>query len=447
MLKQKKRVSYPALIALGFFIMIVAGTLLLMLPAASKSGEPAPFLNAMFTATSASCVTGLVVYDTFTRWSGFGQAVLLALIQTGGLGFMTIITMFSLFLRRRIGLTERTLMRESINTMYIGGIVRLTKRILTGTVLFEGAGALLLSLRFVPLLGFRQGLWYSVFHAVSAFCNAGFDLFGRFGEYGSLSLFAEDGLVNGTIMALILIGGIGFFVWEDLCENKLHFRRYSLHTKLVLVTSAALVVVPAAVFYFVERDGTLAALSPSGRVWASLFCAVTPRTAGFNTVDTAALSPAGSLLTVMLMFVGGCPGSTAGGVKTTTIAVILVSVLALLRNETVDNVFGRRLEENAFKHACAVFGINLSLALGAALLIEAAQPALAPGDVMFECFSAIGTVGMSTGVTRALGSFSRAVIALLMYLGRVGSLSFALIFTGHGEAPVARYPVERVNIG
>ncbi len=447
MLKKKKHLSYPMLIALGFFIMIIIGALLLMLPISNKSGESVPFVDALFTATSASCVTGLVVYDTFTQWTVFGQLVIIALIQTGGLGFMTIITMFSLFLRRRIGLAERSLMRESINTMYIGGIIRLTKRILIGTLFFETVGAILLSIRFVPLLGWGEGIWCGVFHSISAFCNAGFDLFGRFGEYISLTGFVEDGLVNATIISLIVIGGIGFFVWDDLLEHKFHFKAYRLHTKIVLVTTAILLVVPTILFFFFERTNLLADLSPAGKFWASLFSAVTPRTAGFNTIDTAALSPASGLLTIMLMFIGGSPGSTAGGIKTATIAVIVISLVAQIRNETVNNVFGRRLEDGAFKRACAVFGVNFSLVLTAILAICAAQPNLPLFDITFECFSAIGTVGMSTGVTRALCNFSRLIVTFLMYAGRVGSLSFALIFTEHREVPAVRMPVERINIG
>ncbi len=446
-MQKKKHLSYPMLIALGFLILIIVGSLLLSLPIASNDGERVSFIDAVFTATSASCVTGLVVFDTYTQWSLFGLIVILVLIQIGGLGFMTIITMFSLFLRRKIGLTERTLMRESINTMYVGGIVRLTKRILIGTLIFEGAGFVLLSFRFVPQFGWGDGLFSALFHSVSAFCNAGFDILGRFSQYGSLVPYYDDPLVILTISALIVVGGIGFYVWDDLCDHRFNFKRYRLHTKVVLTTTVILLVVPAVMFLLFESGHLFKDMSAGGKALAALFSSVTPRTAGFNSVDTAALTPASKLLTEILMFIGGSPGSTAGGVKTTTLAIIIVSVISSVRNTSDEVMFGRRLDEGAFKRASAVVVVNAVLIFAACLVIGAAQPELALTDIVFEAFSAIGTVGMSTGVTRALGGVARVTVALLMYCGRVGSLSFALIFTESRWMPSVRQPVERVNIG
>ena len=442
-----KHLSYPALIALGFLILILTGALLLTLPFASKDGESAGFVSALFTATSASCVTGLVVVDTFTHWTLFGQIVILTMIQIGGLGFMTVLMMFSMFLRRKIGLAERSLMQESINTMYIGGIVRLTKRILKGTLLFEGVGAAILAARFIPELGFWSGLYCGIFHSVSAFCNAGFDVMGRFGPFGSLTRYVGDPAVNLTIMTLIVVGGIGFFVWDDICVHKLDFRRYALHTKIVLITTALLLVVPSVFFFFTEKDYAYDGLTAGQRVLASMFSAVTPRTAGFNTTDTAALSPAGKLLTIVLMFIGGSPGSTAGGIKTTTLAVLLVCVIAGAKNQSIVNIFGRRLEDYAFRRAAAVAAVNLTLAVTACIVICLSQPALLMEDVLFEVFSAIGTVGMTIGITPDLSTLSRLVITLLMYCGRVGSLSFALVFTENRKRPTIVFPVGRVNIG
>lgn len=446
-MQKKKHLSYPLLIALGFLTLILIGSLLLSLPIASNDGGRVSFIDAVFTATSASCVTGLVVFDTYTQWSLFGLIVILVLIQIGGLGFMTIITMFSLFLRRKIGLTERTLMRESINTMYVGGIVRLTKRILIGTLIFEGAGFLLLSFRFVPQFGWGDGLFSALFHSVSAFCNAGFDILGRFSQYGSLVPYYDDPLVILTISALIIIGGIGFYVWDDLCDNRFNFKRYRLHTKVVLTTTVILLVVPAVLFLLFENGHLFKDMDATGKALAALFSSVTPRTAGFNSVDTAALTPASKLLTEILMFIGGSPGSTAGGVKTTTLAIILVSVISSVRNTSDEVMFGRRLDEGAFKRASAVVVVNAALIFAACLVIGAFQPELSLTDIVFEAFSAIGTVGMSTGVTRALGGVARITVALLMYCGRVGSLSFALIFTESRWMPSVRQPVERVNIG
>ena len=435
------------MIALGYFFVIALGTLLLSLPIASRNNMSAGFINALFTATSAACVTGLVVFDSYTQWTIFGQLVLLLLIQIGGLGFMTIITMFSFLLKRRIGLRERGLLRDSVNTMYIGGIVRLIKKILLGTLLFEGIGAILLSMRFIPRMGLIVGIYNGVFHSVSAFCNAGFDLMGRYGKYSSLISFSDDTIVSITIILLIIVGGIGFFVWDDLTKNKHHFKRYQLHTKIVLSTTAILIVSGAISFYIFERANLFSEMGIGEKIIASVFGAVTPRTAGFNIVDTAALTPGSKLLTMILMFIGGSPGSTAGGIKTTTLAVILISLWSSLRFKKNDNVFGRRLEENVLKRASAVMTVNLILTLSATFLIIATNASLPLSDVLFEVLSAIGTVGLSTGITGTLNTFAQLTIVLLMYCGRVGSLSFALLFTEHRIPSSVQNPREKINIG
>jgi len=446
-LKRPKSFTYPQMIALGYFSLIVVGTILLSLPIASRNNISAGFVNALFTATSATCVTGLVVFDTFIQWSFFGQMVILLLIQIGGLGFMTIVTMFSFLLKRKIGLKERELLRESVNTMYIGGIVRLTKKILIGTFLLESVGALVLSMRFIPEMGLAAGVYNGIFHSVSAFCNAGFDLMGRFGENSSLTRFSGDAVVNLTVVVLVITGGIGFFVWDDLTKNKYYFKKYQLHTKIVLSMTAFLIVFGAVSFYIVEVNNLLSEMTMGERVIASVFSAVTPRTAGFNTVNTAALSPAGRLLTMILMFIGGSPGSTAGGIKTTTFAVILISLWSSLKNTKCDNIFGRRLEDNALKRASAVITIYLLLTISAALLVSAANISLLLEDVLFEAFSAIGTVGLSTGITGSLNAFGRIAITLLMYCGRVGSLSFALLFTEQRISSFVQNATEKINIG
>ncbi|AUS96966.1 Trk family potassium uptake protein [Clostridium thermosuccinogenes] len=439
--------SYPQMIALGYFLVIMVGTLLLMLPVANYNNMSPGFINALFTATSATCVTGLVIFDTYTQWTIFGELVILTLIQIGGLGFMTIITLFSFFLKRKIGLKERGLLKESVSTMYIGGVVRLTRKILLGTLLFEGAGAILLSIRFVPKMGWAEGIYNGIFHSVSAFCNAGFDIMGKYGEYSSLTTFSGDAVVNLTIMALIIIGGIGFLVWDDLSKSKFHFRRYQLHTKIVLSTTVILIAVGALCFYVSEKDNLLSEMPMSEKILASLFASVTPRTAGFNTVDMAKISPAAKLLTMVLMFIGGSPGSTAGGIKTTTLAVVMISLWSSLRNMKSENVFGRRLEENALKKASAVITVNLVLVLSAAFLISATNVNFYLSDVLFEVLSAIGTVGLTIGITSKLNSFAHIILALLMYSGRVGSLSFALVFTEHKIPSTIQNPTEKINIG
>lgn len=306
----RRHVSQTQFIAYGFFCIIITGTLLLMLPFASRDGQSEPFLNCLFTATSASCVTGLVVADTWSQWSLFGQLVILTMIQIGGLGFITVGVFISIVLRRKIGLKERGLMMESVNTLQIGGVVRLAKKIIIGTCIFEGTGAVLLAIRFIPQFGFLRGLFYGIFHSISAFCNAGFDLMGGQTPYSSFVAYYDDWLVNLVIMSLIIIGGIGFIVWDDLSRNKLHFRKYMLQTKIVLVTTAILVFGGGLLFYLLERNHLLVGMNTSGKILTSLFSSVTARTAGFNTTDTAALTDGSKLLTIILMFIGGSPGST-----------------------------------------------------------------------------------------------------------------------------------------
>ena len=443
----KRKFSQTRIIALGYILIIIVGTLLLMLPAASQSGKSAGFVPAMFTAVSASCVTGLVVLDTATSWTVFGQAIIITLIQIGGLGFMTIATMFSMLLKRRMGLREREIMVESINTQHIGGIMLLTRKIIAGTVLFETCGALLLATRFIPRFGPVKGIWYSVFHSVSAFCNAGFDLMGITEPYASLTGFSDDFVVNFTLCALIIIGGIGFLVWDDIGKKKLRFKYDQLHTKLVLTVTAILLVVPSILFFVFERDFTNAGLGLGHSVLNSIFDSVTARTAGFNTTDTAALSPASKILTIFLMFIGGSPGSTAGGIKTTTLAVIAVSTFNGITRRQSKGVFGRRLEKDAIHKASSVAFTNMSLAIFGIIAICAFQPTLDIGDIIFECVSAIGTVGMSTGITRSLTLAPRLIIAFLMFCGRVGSVSFALALMEKRAAPPIKNPREKITIG
>lgn len=442
----KKQISQTQFIAYGFFAIIMMGSLFLMLPIASRDGQSEPFLNCLFTATSASCVTGLVVADTWTQWSLFGQIVILILIQLGGLGFISVGICLSIILRRKIGLKARGLMQESVNTLQIGGVVKLAKKIMVGTVVFEGAGAVILACRFIPQFGLAKGIWYGIFHSVSAFCNAGFDLLGHTGEYNSLCGYTGDWLVIGTISFLIITGGIGFIVWDDLSKKKFHFRHYMLHTKIVLVTTGLLLGISTLLFYVMERNNILVGMDGSETFLACFFSAVTPRTAGFNSVDTAALTDGSKFLSAILMFIGGSPGSTAGGIKTSTLAVLLLYVVSNIRQTYGVEIFGRRLEDGSIRQSACILTINLSLMLCATIAIMAAQN-LPMSDVFFETCSAIGTSGMSTGVTRSLNSFSRIIIILLMYCGRIGSLSFALAFTRSCRKPHVQLPPEQITIG
>lgn len=444
--KLTKRLSGMQLIAVGFFIIILIGALLLMLPVSSRSGEYTPFMTALFTATSASCVTGLVVVDTFSHWSLFGQLVILTMIQIGGLGFITIGVTVSMILRKKIGLAQRGLIRESLNIIELSGMVRLTKRIVIGTLFFELTGALILALCFIPKMGLLQGIYYGIFHSISAFCNAGFDLMGRYEAFSSLTGWYDHPIVLITIMLLIIIGGIGFVVWNDLYEHRLHFRKYSLHTKIVLTADLFLLFAGALLFYLIEHDDLFAGMTMTGKILSSFFCAVTPRTAGFNTVNVSGLTDASKLLTVILMFIGGAPGSTAGGIKVTTIVVLLVYLKANLTRTVGYNIFGRRLEDDALRKSAAVFCTNLFLATTAALILCALQN-FNGLDTLLEVISAISTVGMTAGLTTQLNIISRMVVILLMYLGRVGSLSFAMSFTDKKKIAHVMQPAEKINIG
>lgn len=432
-------------VAFGFALIILIGTMLLSLPIATRTGK-VNFLDAFFTATSATCVTGLIIADTFQHWTLFGQLVIIGLIQLGGLGFMTVGVYISVLLKKKIGLQERESIHQSVNTLELAGVVRLVKRIVQGTFIIEGIGAVFLAVRFIPQFGIVRGSYYAVFHAISAFCNAGFDLMGIQGAYSSLTNFEGDIVINLTIMSLILIGGIGFIVWNDISEHKWHFKKYLLHTKIVLTSTVLLTVLATILFLILENDNVFSAMTWKEKLLGAAFCCVTPRTAGFNTIDTAQLTDAGKLLTMVLMFIGGSPGSTAGGAKTTTMVVLFFYAIAMIRNHEDINLFGRRLAPDVVKKANAVVMINMTLALTVGMLLMAMQP-IPFTDVMIEVFSAINTVGMSTGVTRQWNAAGRILLILLMYCGRLGSLSFALVFAQKSTTDCVRQPQEKIIVG
>ena len=433
-------------IAFGFAMIILAGTLLLSLPIANRSGHGDP-LSALFTATSATCVTGLVVADTYQNWTIFGQLVILCMIQVGGLGFMTIGAYISVLLKKRIGLKERERLQESVNTLEIAGVVRLVKKIVQGALCIEGLGAVLLAFRFVPRFGAARGIYFAVFHAISAFCNGGFDLMGVDEAYSSLVAFEGDIVVNLVVVTLFLVGGIGFIVWDDVARHKWHFRKYLLHSKIVLTTTLVLTAAGTVLFLVTEDQAAFAGMGPLERFLGALFSSVTPRTAGFNSVDTAALSNSGKMLTMLMMFIGGSPGSTAGGVKTTSMIVLLFYAVAMVLNREDINLFGRRLTDEVVKKANAVVVINATLTIIATIVIMALQPLLNFEDVLFEVLSAIGTVGMTVGITRDLNIISQVIIIVLMYCGRLGSLSFALVFAQKSASASVRQPQEKIIVG
>ena len=444
--KIERKLTYTQIIVLSFAALILIGTFLLALPISSRDGNWTEPLGALFTATSSTCVTGLVVFDTYTHWSSFGQAVILILIQIGGLGFMTVVSMVSIFLKRRIGLRERRLLMQSAGTMRLAGIVEIVRRVLFGTFMFEGAGALILATRFCPEMGLWKGIWNAVFHSISAFCNAGFDLMGSRAPFSSLTYYRDDITVNITVMLLIIIGGIGFFVWDDIREKRFNFKKYEIHTKVVLITSAALILLPAVLFFIFEFNGNLADLT-FGKKWlASLFMSVTTRTAGMNTISIADLSESGKILTSVLMLIGGSPGSTAGGIKTTTVAVLLLGMIATARGNRSICIFKRRLDDSLWRQASSIFAIYIIVVISALLLLGAAEP-LPLQDILLEVTSAAGTVGLSTGITPTLSAISKITLILLMFGGRVGCLSLVLVFAEKRQNVPLDMPVDKIMIG
>ena len=442
MIRRRVHLNAVQTLTIGFACLILAGAVLLMLPISSRSGQPIPFLDALFTSASASCVTGLVLYDTWTQFTFFGQAVLLVLIQVGGLGFMTLSILVAILLHRRVGLHQRSVLMDTVGALQVGGVVRLTRRALLVTAAWEGTGAVLLAVWFCPRYGLGRGLWMAVFHAVSAFCNAGFDLLGT---GASLTTEAGEPLLNLVIMALIVAGGLGFLVWDDVLVNRFYFRRYRLHSKLVLTGTAALLVVGTVLFYIVEGDHAFAGVPTGQRLLMAAFQSVTCRTAGFNTADLMALSQAGILISMALMFIGAGSGSTGGGIKVNTFAVLLLGIRArALRKDDV-NVFHRRLEADTIQQAFSSVSIfALTCLLGCLVLcLEGVRV----DDALFEAVSAIGTVGLTHGVTPTLKAASKVTITLLMFAGRVGSLSVAMAMTRDRPHPKVRNVPEKILIG
>ncbi len=421
------------------------GALLLMLPFTSRSGQGLGFLDALFTATSATCVTGLVVVDTWTHFNLLGQFIIILLIQVGGLGYMTLVLTTALLAGKKLGLRQRSVMMESISALRLVDVAGLARYVLFGTLVIEGCGALLLAFRFVPELGFGRGLWYAVFHSISAFCNAGFDLMGFRAPFSSLTHYTNDPLVNLTVCALILLGGLGFIVWRDLLKNRFRFRKYLLHTKIMLVGSALLVFGGAVLFWLSEKDGVLSGMTAGQQLLASLFQSVTARTAGFNTVDLAALSGSGSLLMILLMFIGAGPGSTGGGAKLTTVAVCLLSLFSFARGKREVSLFNRRLDESQVRRAAAGVTLYLSLAMVGCYLLMVIQP-FPLVDSLFEVFSALSTVGLTTGVTQQICSFNKILLVAMMYAGRIGSLTMIMAVVERLPARI-KDPIEHIVIG
>ena len=439
---KKKHLTSFQLIILGFAGVILLGTFLLMLPFSSVNKVPTSFHEALFTATSAVCVTGLVVKDTGSYWSPIGQAIILVLIQTGGLGVVTVAASVSLFSGKKISLMQRSTMKDAISAPKVGGIVRLTRFILKGTMLIEAAGAVLLLPVFLSDYGLK-GIWMSVFHSVSAFCNAGFDILGTAdNSFPSLIGYSGNVLINVVIMLLIITGGIGFLTWDDIYMNKMNFKRYRLQSKMILMTTVCLILLPSVFFFVCDLQN----LSAGRRLLAATFQSVTTRTAGFNTINISEMSEASKAVMILLMLIGGSPGSTAGGMKTTTFMVLILNAIATFRSQENAGAFGRRLEYHVIKNAATIAMLYFVLFFcgGLAISVYEGFPLL---DCLYEAASAVGTVGLTLGITPKLHIFSQVVLIILMYLGRVGGLTLIYaVFSGRNKGN-AKLPLEKITVG
>lgn len=439
---RKKRLSSFKLIALGFAGVIVLGALILMLPFSSNTGSVTPFHEALFTSTSAVCVTGLVVQDTGSYWSAFGQAVILLLIQIGGLGVVTVAATFAMLSGRKISLMQRSTMQDAISAPKVGGIVRLTRFIVRGTFLIELIGMVAMLPVFCRDHGFK-GIWMAAFHSVSAFCNAGFDILGTTeNKYPSLTGYVGEPTINIVIMILIIVGGIGFLTWDDICTNRWHFKKYRMQSKVILVTSVILIIVPAIFFFLFDFTG----LPPGEKILASLFQSVTPRTAGFNTADLTAMTESSKAIMILLMLVGGSPGSTAGVIKTTTLAVLILNAFSVCRKKNDTEVYGRRLECSAVKSASTIAVIYFLLFFIGGIIISTAE-GMPLSACLYETASAVGTVGLTLGVTPQLSVFSQFILIVLMYLGRVGGLTLIYAAISNKNQSGAKLPLEKITVG
>lgn len=439
---RKRKLSSFQLILLGFAGVILLGALILTLPISSKSHEWTSFTDALFTSTSAVCVTGLIVFDTATHWTIFGQIMILLLIQIGGMGVVTVAVSLAVVSGKKIGLFSRETMKNAISAPNVSGIVRMTGFIIKGIFLIEMIGALVMMPVFCADYG-AEGIWMAVFHSVSAFCNAGFDIMGtKSGEFTSLTHYSAQPLINITIMLLIVIGGIGFLVWEDICKHKWRLKNYRTQSKVVLIVTAALIVLPAIYFFFFEFGD----LPVGERISASLFQSVTPRTAGFNTVNLAAISDTGLYLMIILMLIGGSPGSTAGGMKTTTIAVLFSSAFSVFRKKDNAELMKRRIDDETVKTASAVFLMYTTLFLGGGMAISTIEN-LPIMSCLYETASAVGTVGLTLGITPTLGIASKWILILSMFFGRVGGLTLIYAAFGANKKQVAKLPADTIAVG
>ena len=436
------RLSGSQTILLGFVILILAGAFLLMLPISSRSGEWTNIIDALFTSASASCVTGLVVYDTWSHWNWFGQLIILSLIQIGGMGVVTMTTILSKIVGRRLGLQARATMQEAVSAPNLSEVLKYTRFICIGTVIFELAGAILMSPVFIAEYGPLKGIWLSLFSSISAFCNAGFDLNGGYGPFSSMVPYMDNPLIVIVLVILILTGGLGFLTWMDIKKHGLKFYKYSTQSKLIIVMEIVLVLIPMVYLWFGEYSD----LPYNQRFLASLFQAVTPRTAGFNTTDYNAFSDTGIIMTIILMLIGGAPGSTAGGMKITTIAILFFTMTTVFKREKSPAIFRRRITTEAVYGAVAVFMLDVMMAVFSAMIISRIEN-VRYLKALFETASAVATVGLSMGITSHLTTASKIILMLIMYIGRVGGLTLVFAAITRKSTVNKQYPADNIAVG
>ncbi len=440
--KLRKKINLTSIILLGFFAVIIAGTLLLKLPIASRNGQSVPFLTALFTATSAACVTGLVVVDTVLTWSLFGQAVILLLFQIGGLGFISITTVFFFIMSRKIQLSQRLLIVKSLSLNDRRGVIGLIRHVFIGTFIFEGIGAFVLWIRFIPDYGLLSGLGMGIFHSVSAFCNAGFDLMGNIKPFSSLNAYSGDKVIAITISMLVFFGGLGFFVWEDVWRTRC-FKRLHLHSKMVLTISCGLVLLGWIVFYLTERTNpaTIGRMDFFDAVVASLFQSIMPRSGGLSLVDQSSLTNVSKMVVMSFMLIGGSAGSTAGGIKNVTAGIVFLAAIRFVTGRKRVAVFGRNIPEPQVVNAFSILIMALTICFAGTITIVLIQPEFLVSDVLFEVVSAVATCGLSNGITPSLAPVSMVIIMLFMFLGRAGIMTVGMaVFLRRNKTEKTKYP-------
>lgn len=433
------------ILVIGFALVILTGAILLTLPIASNEGIRTPFVDALFTSTSAVCVTGLVTLDTGTYWSYFGKTVIIILIQIGGLGFMSFATLISLLIGKKITFKERLVMQEAMNTFSLQGLVKLARYVLIFTFTVEGIGALILSTVFIPEYGLAKGIYFSIFHSISAFCNAGFDLIGQF---RSLTPYAENPTIILTIAALIVVGGLGFAVWYEIFNYR-KVRRITLHSKFVIVVTAILIIGGTILMYIFEYNNpaTMEPMSFKGKLLSSLFASITPRTAGYNSISTTDMTPAGRFLTIILMFIGGSPGSTAGGIKTATAGILIMTVISIIKGRGETEVFKRRISKDTIYKSLAIAIIGITLVTTVTMILSITEVGASLEYIIYEATSAFGTVGLTLGLTTKLSIIGKIIISFTMYCGRVGPLTIALALSRNHSNNTIRYPEDKILVG